>query len=174
MNNNDAFTRGIWVDNDGSPNGTATSGYADWKNQVLVNVLNPSQTVTVANDGRVHLYAPARGYSVWVLQSEYTAVSGKQAVPPADEANVPVSYYGVKVFPNPSSSQTTIDFGVPTKSKVRLEVYDEAGRVVKVLANGIFYKGRYQQQFAYSVSGIYTYRYVCGEKVTTGRIVIQK
>ncbi|MEO8406312.1 MAG: T9SS type A sorting domain-containing protein [Chitinophagaceae bacterium] len=174
MNNNDAFTRGIWVDNDGSPNGTATSGYTDWKNQVLVNVLNPAQTVTVANDGRVHLYAPARGYSVWVLQSEYTAVSGKQAVPPAEEANVPVSYYGVKVFPNPSSSQTTIDFGVPAKSKVRLEVYDEAGRVIKVLANGTFYKGRYQQQFIYSVSGIYTYRYVCGEKVTTGRIVIQK
>src|SRR5206468_2349114 len=57
MNNNDNLTRGIWVDNDGSPNGTATSGYADWQNQVLVNVLNPSQPVTVAGDGRVHLYA---------------------------------------------------------------------------------------------------------------------
>jgi alpha-amylase len=73
INNNDALTRGIWVDNDGSPNGTATAGYADWKNQTLVNALNPSQTVTVANDGRVHLYAPARGYAVWVLQSEYTS-----------------------------------------------------------------------------------------------------
>jgi alpha-amylase len=73
INNNDALTRGIWVDNDGSPNGTATSGYADWKNQTLVNALNPSQTVTVANDGRVHLYAPPRGYAVWVLQSEYVS-----------------------------------------------------------------------------------------------------
>ena len=75
INNNDVLTRGIWIDNDGSPNGTATPGYTDWKNQVLVNALNPSQTVTVAADGRVHLYAPPRGYAVWVLQSEFESGS---------------------------------------------------------------------------------------------------
>lgn len=71
INNNDVLTRGIWVDNDGSPNGTATAGYTDWKNQVLVNALNPAQTITVAADGRVHLFAPPRGYAIWVLQSEF-------------------------------------------------------------------------------------------------------
>ncbi len=53
MNNNDALTRGIWIDNDGSPNGTATSGYATETEESNPDKCGePFQTVTVANDGR--------------------------------------------------------------------------------------------------------------------------
>ena len=179
MNNNDAFTRGIWIDNDGSPNGTATAGYADWKNLVLVNVLNPAQTVTVANDGRVHLYAPARGYSVWVKQSEYTAVSGRGVVENPLAADDPLSApetsitNSIKVYPNPAP-QTTIEFNVAEKSRVRLEVYDAGGKLVKVIANGIMNKGRYTEQFTANTSGVYTYKYNNGQFSETGRIVIQR
>jgi alpha-amylase len=176
MNNNDALTRGIWVDNDGSPNGTATAGYADWKNQVLVNVLNPAQTVTVANDGRVHLYAPARGYSVWVLQSEYTAVAGRSSIIPVDQtpATVELTFTNsIKTFPNPSA-QATIEFNVAKKGPVKLEVYNADGRLLKVIANGVLDKGRYTDQFTSPSSGIYTYKYRSGDFLRIGRIVIQK
>lgn len=101
LNNNDNLTRGIWVDNDGSPNGVTTPDYTDWKNQVLVNVLNPAQTTTVSADGRVHVYAPPRGYAIWVLQSESQAL---RIASPLNADNA------LKVYPNPSSAQTTIDF----------------------------------------------------------------
>lgn len=167
MNNNDNLTRGIWIDNDGSPNGTATPGYADWKNQVLVNVLNPSQTVTVAADGRVHLYAPPRGYSVWVLQSEYVAL--RRAPSTIPEPSGPT-----KVYPNPSPGQTIIEFSVPEKSKVKLLVYDENGRTLAVLANDVFSKGRYKKVFTSNTGGMFTYKLRVGDKTETGRLLIVK
>jgi alpha-amylase len=168
MNNNDNLTRGIWVDNDGSPNGIATVGYADWKNQVLVNVLNPSQTVTVAADGRVHLYAPARGYSVWVLQSEYVALRQIQTI------NTPEPIAITKVYPNPSPKQTTIEFSVPEKTNVKLEVYSMSGERVSVLASNVFNKGRYKKVFTSNLSGAFTYKLTVGDKTETGRLLIEK
>ncbi|HEU4471803.1 MAG TPA: T9SS type A sorting domain-containing protein [Flavisolibacter sp.] len=179
INNNDNLTRGIWVDNDGSPNGTATAGYADWKNQVLVNALNTSETTTVAADGRVHVWAPARGYAVWVLQSEY--VAARTAAPPVTEVVEPVAEPArpvaatrVNVYPNPSSAQTTIEFSLAEKSQVRLEVYDANGRMVNVLVNGLLSKGRHTRIFNAPASGVFTYKYSAGGEVETGRMVIQR
>lgn len=171
MNNNDGLTRGIWVDNDGSPNGTATTGYADWKNQVLVNVLNPAQTVTVAGDGRVHVYAPARGYAIWVLQSEYIALKTISTFPAAEEITV---HQATSVYPNPSSAKSTIEFSVAKKGRVKLEVYDETGRIVKVLADATMEKGRYKKLFSSSTNGIFTYRLQLDGKIETGKLIIQK
>jgi len=169
MNNNDALTRGIWVDNDGSPNGTATSGYADWKNFVLVNVLNPSQTVTVAADGRVHVYAPARGYAIWVPQSEYVAVR-QMAEPSIEEAVVAKTV----VYPNPASAQATIEFSVAQKGNVRLEVYDAEGRAVSILQDGVLDTGRHKKVFKANTSGVYTYKLSLDGKTETGRVVFRK
>jgi alpha-amylase len=168
MNNNDNLTRGIWVDNDGSPNNVATAGYADWKGQVLVNILNPSQTTTVASDGRVHVYAPARGYAIWVLQSEYMAIRQAPA-PPAEAAPEKTA-----VFPNPTSSQTTIAFSLKEEEKVRLEVYDASGKLVSLPADQQLPKGRHQRVFRAPASGTYTYRLTIGSRVETGQIVVQK
>lgn len=171
MNNNDNLTRGIWVDNDGSPNGTPTAGYADWKNQVLVNVLNTSQTVTVAGDGRVHVYAPARGYAIWVLQSEYIPVA---AIKPVVPEEVESGFRPAVVYPNPSSFQTTIEFSVKQKSHVVLEVYDASGRLVDLLVNEEMKKGRHKKTFFSKSSGMFTYKINSGGEIETGRMVIQK
>ena len=45
-------------------------GFTDWSGKKLVNALNTSETVTVQADGRVEISAPARSYSVWVLQTD--------------------------------------------------------------------------------------------------------
>jgi alpha-amylase len=178
INNNNSLTRGIWVDNDGSPNGTATSGYSDWKNQVLVNAINPAQTVTVANDGRVHLYAPARGYSVWVLQSEYVAAKGV-IIPPVEEvATEPQEetddIRAIAAYPNPSPGQVYIEFSQAEKGRAKLEMFDASGRLVNVLVDGALDKGRHKKIFTSNTSGVYTYKYSAGGKTETGRVVIQK
>lgn len=170
INNNDNLTRGIWVDNDGSPNGTATTGYADWKNQVLVNLLDTTQTVTVASDGRVHVYAPARGYAIWALRSEH--VPGTVAAPAANTEEEMTTY--IKSYPNPSAAQTTIEFSLAQKGKVRLEVYDASGRMVSVLSNEILDKGRYTRTFRSKTSGVYTYHLIAAGRNETGKMVISK
>ena len=63
LNNDDANTKSMWV----TVNAT---GFSDWSNQTLVNVLNTTETVTVQADGRVELSAPARSYSIWVKLSD--------------------------------------------------------------------------------------------------------
>lgn len=45
-------------------------GFSDWSKKTLVNVLNTAEQVTVQADGRVELSAPARSYSIWVLQDD--------------------------------------------------------------------------------------------------------
>ncbi|MFZ1527141.1 MAG: T9SS type A sorting domain-containing protein [Ferruginibacter sp.] len=171
VNNNDNLTRGIWVDNDGSPNGTATPGYTDWKNQVLVNALNPAQTVTVAADGRVHLYAPARGYAAWVLQSEYAAL--RQGTQPV-KTEIAATITETMVYPNPSAAQVNIEFSVEQKQKVKLEIFDMQGRMVKLLFNGTMEAGRYKKIFTGVNSGTYSYRLSMGARKETGNFIISK
>jgi alpha-amylase len=172
INNNDNLTRGIWVDNDGSPNGTATAGYADWKNLTLVNAVNPAQTVTVAADGRVHVYAPARGYSIWVLQSEYVAL--RTANPNPVVAEISAAGSAISVYPNPSTAQTTFDFVVAGNDHVRLEVYDASGSLVKVLVDETLGKGRHKKIFTSRSSGVFTYKYNVAGHTETGRIVVAR
>ena len=43
-------------------------GFTDWSGQMLVNLLNPKETITVGNDGQATLSAPNHGYSIWVLK----------------------------------------------------------------------------------------------------------
>jgi alpha-amylase len=63
INNDDALDKGLWV------NSYAT-GFATWANMVLKNAIT-GELVTVQADGRVWVHAPARGYAVYVLSSEY-------------------------------------------------------------------------------------------------------
>ena len=63
LNNHDTNAKSMWV----TVNDT---GFSDWSDQTLVNVLNTTETVTVQADGRVELSAPARSYSIWVKLSD--------------------------------------------------------------------------------------------------------
>lgn len=63
INNHDSQTKSMWVD-------VNPSGYSNWSGATLVNVLNPTQKVTVQADGRAEFSAPARDYSIWVKSSD--------------------------------------------------------------------------------------------------------
>ena len=172
INNNNSLTRGIWVDNDGSPNGTATAGYNDWKNQTLINVMDTTQTTTVASDGRVHVWAPARGYAIWVLRSEYVSGSVARAMPQPEATAA--ENVRIKVYPNPSSARATIEFNVLQKGKVKLEVFDAVGRRVGVLVNETLARGTYTRIFTSRTSGVFTYQFTSPDRTQTGKMVIEK
>jgi len=63
LNNDNSSKKAMWVT-------VNTTGFSDWSNKTLVNALNTAESVKVQADGRVELSAPARSYSVWVLQED--------------------------------------------------------------------------------------------------------
>ncbi len=84
-------------------------------------------------------------------------------------------------FPNPTNGKTTFSFTVPKSSKVKLEVYDLMGNVVKTVYNNVVTG----QQNAYAVewdgrredgtdvaSGSYMYKLTVGETVLSKTLTI--
>ncbi len=53
-------------------------------------------------------------------------------------------YYLAQNIPNPFNPVTAIRFDVPHKSRVRIEVYDVSGRLVKTLTDAIFEQGHHE------------------------------
>lgn len=47
--------------------------------------------------------------------------------------------YGVKIFPNPMSTNGTILYSVPSKTNVKINIYDIAGRLVNGEVNAGYY-----------------------------------
>lgn len=63
-------------------------------------------------------------------------------------------------FPNPAGTSTTIRFSLPSVRTIRLALTDEAGRTVRLLADGTFTNGTYHAvvQIGDLAPGIYFYR----------------
>jgi len=64
--NNSNESKGLWVD-------ATPSGWYSFNNKKLVNVFNSSKFTRVAADGRIWLEAPARGYTIYVLEEDFVA-----------------------------------------------------------------------------------------------------
>ncbi|TNE72860.1 T9SS type A sorting domain-containing protein [bacterium] len=79
-------------------------------------------------------------------------------------------------FPNPFNPSTTIRFGVPQQTHVRLEVYDILGRRISILMNETKSAGRYNVTFNAQnlASGVYFYRLSAGSKVITKQMTLIK
>ena len=75
------------------------------------------------------------------------------------ESGVPQAFELQQNFPNPFNPVTTIRYGIPFRSHVKLEIYNALGQKVKTLVDGIqdarYYHIRWQ---AHLPSGIYFYR----------------
>ncbi len=80
-------------------------------------------------------------------------------------------------YPNPFNPSSVIRFGVPTQSKVKLEVFDILGRrVATLLNNEIKPAGRYNVTFSANnlASGMYLYRLSVGNKVIVKKMTFIK
>jgi hypothetical protein len=84
-------------------------------------------------------------------------------------------------YPNPFNPSTQIKFSLPTKSDVRLVVYNIAGQVVKVLVDEPLRGGSYtatwdgrDQKNRVVASGIYLYRLEAGKYSESRKMVLLK
>lgn len=94
-----------------------------------------------------------------------------------DGADIPRVVELSQNFPNPFNPTTTIRYGVPEQSMVRLEVFDILGRRVTVLVNNEMRQpGRYSASFDARnlASGVYMYRLIIGDQVMTKQMMLIK
>lgn len=129
------------------------------------------------------------GYEVWIIDRDrnevhsvsdgmidvhlsskrpahYSLMAGTQAYLEQQQAAlIPTQYYLSQNYPNPFNPTTTIRYGLPQTSKVRLTVYNILGQEVATLFNGvqnassygIAWNGRNRHGLSVA-SGLYIYR----------------
>jgi hypothetical protein len=90
----------------------------------------------------------------------YWQQSGASVTTADQPNNLPKSYQLFQNFPNPFNPYTTIEFALPSKSRVRLSVYDVAGRLVATLVDKEMDPGVHAVEWDVGSlpSGIYFYR----------------
>jgi hypothetical protein len=91
-------------------------------------------------------------------------------------SGVPEVYSLSQNYPNPFNPSTTINFAIPTASKVVLKIYDVLGREVATLLNGEKAAGNYQVDFDASklASGLYVYSINAGNFTSTKKMMLMK
>ncbi|MGB6650273.1 MAG: T9SS type A sorting domain-containing protein, partial [Bacteroidota bacterium] len=77
-----------------------------------------------------------------------------------EEFGVPASYSLLQNYPNPFNPSTTIRYELPSRSLVRMEVYDLLGGLVAVLVDGVRERGGHTLRFE-------------AEKLPSGLYVVQ-
>lgn len=94
---------------------------------------------------------------------------------------LPEVYHLAQNYPNPFNPTTTIDFSIPTRSNVSLEIFNILGQSIKVLVNSSLGAGEYSVNWdgtneANSTipSGIYFYRLKTDSFVETKRMILLK
>mgnify|MGYP001567445129 CR=1 FL=1 len=170
LNNNETTQKSLWVDN-------APSGWTNWAGLTLVNIFNTSETTVVQADGRVNVWAPARGYSFWVKQSEYVAFSlPKKGDEDVLMNNVPLKFDIQQNYPNPFNPSTTISFTTPSEGFVSLKIYNTLGQLVSTLVDNTMSAGEHNVSWnaANMPSGMYLYTISHNGVNKTGRMLLTK
>jgi hypothetical protein len=94
---------------------------------------------------------------------------------------LPTAFSLSQVHPNPFNPATTISFDLPQAARVRLEIFDAAGRRVRTLANEERAAGRYEVRWngtddrgSGAASGVYFCRMEAGSFRETRRMTLVK
>lgn len=130
------------------------------------------------NEGSGGIHNPR--YTVYLLQKSLQALGLPTEVEPL-AGEVPLTFELAQNYPNPFNPSTEIRFAIPTNTHVRLEIFDVLGRVVATLVDNdlspgthqVVWNGRTGSGEAVS-SGIYIYRVIAGDFVSTKKMVLLK
>ncbi len=86
----------------------------------------------------------------------------------------------INVYPNPMSSETTIDFNLKEGSKINIDVFDLSGKQIKSLYNGKLKSGNHDLKWngcnekgQKLISGIYIIKFKINNHLYSKRIVVE-
>ncbi|MEP7146508.1 MAG: YCF48-related protein [bacterium] len=91
-------------------------------------------------------------------------------------SQVPDNYNLYQNYPNPFNPSTKIKFDVPNSGNISLKVYNQLGREVETLVDGIRNAGTYEINFNASAltSGIYFYKIISDGAAITKKMLLVK
>ena len=89
---------------------------------------------------------------------------------------LPEQYSLSNAYTNPFNPTTTINFAIPTDSKVSIAVYNLQGREVVSLANGNYDAGYHNVIWNADThsSGVYFVKMIAGEFISTQKLMLVK
>lgn len=152
--------------------------YAWWSNsvEVLARIIicDFGGSATLPEAGTVIRFITKKSFSpedIILVKAEPTAISDKQPIP--------LTYELKQNYPNPFNPKTTIEFTLPHKSHVRLEIFNILGQRVRTLINDDLVQGRHRtiwdgrnDQGEIMPSGIYIYRLKSPEYAISKRMLL--
>jgi hypothetical protein len=141
-------------------------------------VIDTSERAEYASTEYIFLPAGGSPYDpVW--KGPITITSS--AVNESDLSNIPNSFELEQNFPNPFNPTTKIKFGLPTKSHVRLTVYNLLGQEIVTLVDEELSAGTHTTEWdgrdrsqTEVASGIYFYKLIAADFVDTKKMMLIK
>ncbi|MEZ4647647.1 MAG: FlgD immunoglobulin-like domain containing protein [Candidatus Eisenbacteria bacterium] len=115
----------------------------------------------------------------WIGGSEVSGIADgtDDGIPPAFDPSLVFHIYPAN--PNPMSEQTTVSFQLPEPTRVRAEIFDASGRLVRVLTDDVLAAGRHDQTWdrrdqsgIHMPAGIYFVRLDAGGRGSRQKIVV--
>ncbi len=117
-----------------------------------------------------------RGYQEISLVNDELNKDAAEVTQPIAEEHLKKIEEGIGVYPNPFNPSTNFRISLPSAQRVHLAVYNVVGQMVGDVVNGDLEAGEHVYNFNGSrlSSGVYFYRCMIGEKVTSGRPLLLK
>lgn len=153
-------------------------GETPWKSVTFVEGAGNS---TYANEYR-YLDKEVEPNTTYQYRLRQVDLDGTQSCPTEEFVEKTFTHFGLVLKqnrPNPFSDVTEIEFAIPMRDYVKLEVLDIYGNVVKTLIDQELGATRHDitwdgitEDGARAVSGAYLYRLTVGDKVQTGKMTL--
>lgn len=90
--------------------------------------------------------------------------------------NESITQIKYSIFPNPSTSNFTIQFTLENKEQVKLAVMNNMGQVVEIITNETVQPGKHELYWSAEgmPAGVYFYNIQIGKQAGTGKLVLMK
>jgi subtilisin family serine protease len=138
---------------------------------------NQTQQVTMGTTGFTLKVVVTDYNNNQAEDTHHVAYGSGDPKPVAAAANqVPAQYFLDQSYPNPFNNATTIRFGLPRDSQVKIDVYNIKGQRIELLIDKYMTAGSYETSFNSDdlPSGIYFYRITAGEFSDVKRMLLVK